>query len=120
MLNETLGKLHFWVTFVGAYAIFFPMFLMGILGVPRRYFDFNALQYLPPQTSALNIAITVAALTVGAAQLIFLGNLIWSALWGKRAEANPWAQQPSNGRRHDPASARQLGRTNPDSLSLGL
>jgi cytochrome c oxidase subunit 1 len=90
MLNETLGKLHFWVTFVGAYAIFFPMFLMGISGVPRRYFDFNALQYLPPQTSALNIAITVAALTVGAAQLIFLGNLIWSALWGKRAEANPW------------------------------
>jgi cytochrome c oxidase subunit 1 len=90
MLNETLGKLHFWVTFVGAYAIFFPMFLMGILGVPRRYFDFNALQYLPPQTSALNIAITVAALTVGAVQLIFLGNLIWSALWGKRAEANPW------------------------------
>jgi cytochrome c oxidase subunit 1 len=90
MLNETLGKLHFWVTFVGAYAIFLPMFLMGILGVPRRYFDFNALQYLPPQTSALNIAITVAALTVGAAQLIFLGNLIWSALWGKRAEANPW------------------------------
>jgi cytochrome c oxidase subunit I len=90
MLNETLGKLHFWVTFVGAHAIFFPMFLMGILGVPRRYFDFNALQYLPPQTSALNIAITVAALTVGAVQLIFLGNLIWSALWGKRAEANPW------------------------------
>jgi cytochrome c oxidase subunit 1 len=90
MLNETLGKLHFWVTFVGAYAIFFPMFLMGILGVPRRYFDFNALQYLPPQTHALNIAITVAALAVGAAQLIFLGNLIWSALWGKRAEANPW------------------------------
>jgi cytochrome c oxidase subunit 1 len=90
MLNETLGKLHFWVTFVGAYAIFFPMFLMGILGVPRRYFDFNVLQYLPPQTHALNIAITVAALAVGAAQLIFLGNLIWSALWGKRAESNPW------------------------------
>jgi cytochrome c oxidase subunit 1 len=90
MLNETLGKLHFWVTFVGAYAIFFPMFLMGILGVPRRYFDFNVLQYLPPQTHALNIVITVAALTVGAVQLIFLGNLIWSALKGKRAEANPW------------------------------
>jgi len=90
MFNETLGKLHFWVTFVGAYAIFFPMFLLGILGVPRRYFDFNVLQYLPPQTNALNIAITVAALTVGAAQLIFLGNLIWSALKGKRAEANPW------------------------------
>ncbi len=90
MFHETLGKLHFWVTFVGAYMIFFPMFLMGILGVPRRYFDFNALQYLPPQTHGLNIVITVAALTVGAVQLVFLGNLIWSALKGKRAEANPW------------------------------
>ncbi len=90
MLNETLGKLHFWVTFVGAYMIFFPMFLLGILGVPRRYFDFNVLEYLPPQTGVLNIVITVAALTVGAAQLLFLGNLIWSALKGKKAEANPW------------------------------
>ncbi len=90
MLNETLGKLHFWVTFVGAYMIFFPMFLLGILGVPRRYFDFNILGYLPPQTGLLNIVITVAALTVGAVQLLFLGNLIWSALKGKKAEANPW------------------------------
>lgn len=90
MLNETLGKLHFWVTFVGAYMIFFPMFLMGILGVPRRYFDFDVLQYLPPQTHGLNIVITIAALTVGAAQLLFLGNLIWSAVRGPRAEPNPW------------------------------
>ncbi len=90
MLNEMLGKLHFWVTFVGAYMIFFPMFLLGILGVPRRYFDFNILEYLPPQTGLLNIVITVAALTVGAVQLLFLGNLIWSALKGKKAEANPW------------------------------
>lgn len=90
MLNETLGKLHFWVTFVGAYAIFFPMFLLGILGVPRRYFDFNVLQYLPPQTHTLNVIITIAALTVGAAQLLFLGNLIWSAVRGRRAPANPW------------------------------
>ena len=90
MLNETLGKLHFWVTFVGAYAIFFPMFLLGILGVPRRYFDFNVLQYLPPQTHTLNVIITIAALTVGAVQLLFLGNLIWSAVRGRRAPANPW------------------------------
>ncbi len=90
MLNETLGKLHFWVTFVGSYMIFFPMFLMGIVGVPRRYFDFNVLQYLPPQTGGLNLFITIAALTVGVAQLLFLGNLIWSAMKGKRADANPW------------------------------
>ncbi len=90
MFNERLGKLHFLVTFVGAYMIFFPMFLLGILGVPRRYFDFEALQYLPPQTHGLNIVITVAALIVGAAQLLFLGNLIWSAVRGPRAAANPW------------------------------
>lgn len=90
MFHETLGKIHFWVTFVGSYMIFFPMFLLGILGVPRRYFDFTALQYLPPQTHGLNIFITIAALTVGAAQLLFLGNLVWSAMRGRRAEANPW------------------------------
>lgn len=90
MLNERLGKLHFWVTFVGAYMIFFPMFLLGILGVPRRYFDFQALQYLPPQTHGLNIVITIAALVVGAMQLVFLGNLIWSAVRGERAAPNPW------------------------------
>lgn len=90
MLNETLGKLHFWVTFVGSYLIFFPMFLMGILGVPRRYFDFDTLQYLPAQTHGLSLFITVAALTVGAAQIVFLGNLLWGALRGKKVEANPW------------------------------
>lgn len=90
MFNETLGKLHFWVTFVGAYMIFFPMFLLGILGVPRRYFDFEALQYLPTQTAGLNIVITIAALIVGAAQVVFLVNLIWSAVRGRRAESNPW------------------------------
>ncbi|MCX8102917.1 MAG: cbb3-type cytochrome c oxidase subunit I [Candidatus Bipolaricaulota bacterium] len=90
MFNETLGKLHFWVTFVGAYMIFFPMFLLGILGVPRRYFDFTVLQYLPPQTSGLNTIITIAALIVGAVQLIFLANLIGSAVRGRRAAPNPW------------------------------
>ncbi len=90
MFHEALGRLHFWVTFVGSYMIFFPMFLMGIMGIPRRYFDFSVLQYLPAQTQGLNVVITIAALIVGAAQLLFLGNLIWSAFRGKRAEANPW------------------------------
>lgn len=90
MFNETLGKWHFWVTFLGSYMIFFPMFLMGILGIPRRYFDFNALQYLPAQTKGLSLVITIVALIVGAAQLLFVGNLIWSAIKGKRSEANPW------------------------------
>ncbi|MCS7198487.1 MAG: cbb3-type cytochrome c oxidase subunit I [Candidatus Bipolaricaulota bacterium] len=90
MFNETLGKIHFWVTFIGAYMIFFPMLLLGILGVPRRYFDFTVLQYLPWQTQGLNAFITITALIVGAAQVIFLANLIWSAVRGQRAEPNPW------------------------------
>jgi cytochrome c oxidase subunit 1 len=90
MLHEGLGKLHFWVTFIGSYMIFFPMFLMGVLGAPRRYFDFNVLQYLPTETHGLSAVITIAALTVGAIQLVFLGNLVWSTFKGQKAEPNPW------------------------------
>jgi len=90
MYNELLGKVHFWVSFVGAYAIFFPMLWLGLNGTPRRYFSFDRLDYLPEGTGALNVFITVAALIVGAAQLLFAFNLIWSALKGPKAEGNPW------------------------------
>jgi len=90
MMSEPLGKIHFWATFLGSYLIFFPMHYMGFLGVPRRYFSFEAFEFIPPSAQALNAFITVVALLVGATQLLFLGNLIWSALKGKRAEGNPW------------------------------
>ena len=90
MYNEFLGKVHFWVSFVGAYAIFFPMLWLGLNGTPRRYFSFARLDYLPEGTGTLNVFITVAALIVGAAQLLFAFNLIWSALKGPKAEGNPW------------------------------
>lgn len=90
MYNETLGKVHFWVTFVGAYLIFFPMYWMGFMGVPRRYFSFAAVESLPDSVKGLNVVMTVAALAVGAAQLLFVVNIIWSALRGRRAEGNPW------------------------------
>jgi cytochrome c oxidase subunit 1 len=90
MLNEGLGKFHFWVSFVGAYAIFFPMHYVGLMGVPRRYFEMGETAFIPPSAQTLNAFISVAALTVGFAQMVFLFNLIWSLFKGKPAGANPW------------------------------
>jgi cytochrome c oxidase subunit 1 len=90
MLDETLGRLHFWVTFLGAYAIFFPMHYIGILGVPRRYYELGQTAFVPPSAATLNVFITIAALIVGAAQLVFLFNLVWSLFRGKVAGSNPW------------------------------
>ncbi len=90
MLNDTLGQWHFWITFLGTYAIFFPMHYLGILGMPRRYYTFEGYEFIPQSAHTLNTWITVAALIVATAQLMFIGNLIWSALRGKRADGNPW------------------------------
>ena len=90
MLNETLGKIHFWITFVGSYAIYFPMHYQGFIGVPRRYFEIYDSPYIETSTMGLNVFITVEALIVGAAQLLFIYNLISSARLGKKAERNPW------------------------------
>jgi cytochrome c oxidase subunit 1 len=90
MMDERLGKLHFWLTFLGMYAIFFPMHYLGFMGVPRRYYGFGALQYLAPDAQGIQVFISIAAFVTGAAQLIFLYNVVRSLWWGKRAEANPW------------------------------
>jgi cytochrome c oxidase subunit I len=90
MLNDTLGKLHFWVTFLGAYAIFFPMHYLGLLGVPRRYYELGETAFIPPSAATLNVFISIAALIVGSAQLVFLFNLIWSLSRGREAGSNPW------------------------------
>src|SRR5881409_3336643 len=68
MLDNTMGKFHFWVTFLGAYLIFFPMHYLGLLGVPRRYHDIGEVAFIPPSAHTLNAFITVVALTVGFAQ----------------------------------------------------
>src|SRR5881296_678632 len=64
MLNEPLGKFHFWVTFLGAYLIYFPMHYLGLLGVPRRYHDIGEAAFIPSSTHTLNAFITIMALTV--------------------------------------------------------
>ena len=90
MLNLAMGHIHFWITFLGAYAIFFPMHYLGLMGVPRRYYELGEAAFIPPSAHTLNMFISVAALVVGAAQLLFLFNLAWSLRWGKQAGGNPW------------------------------
>ncbi|HMK91094.1 MAG TPA: cbb3-type cytochrome c oxidase subunit I [Methylocystis sp.] len=90
MMDETLGKIHFWITFLGAYAIFFPMHYLGVLGVPRRFYELGETAFVPPSAATLNVVITVMALIVGFAQSIFFLNLFKSLKYGKPAGGNPW------------------------------
>jgi len=91
MLDDTMGKVHFWITFIGTYAIYLPMYYLGILGVPRRYYAYgNAIEFIPPSVHEANVWITLSALVVASAQLVFLFNLIWSYFYGKVADGNPW------------------------------
>ena len=90
MLNDPLAKFHFWVTFLGAYAIFFPMHYLGLLGMPRRYHDIGETAFIPSSAHDLNAFISIVALIVGFAQMVFVFNLIWSLRYGKKAGPNPW------------------------------
>ena len=88
-LNETLGKLHFWITLPGTYAIFMPMHFLGLAGAERRYADSTAVQYLPA-LQPIQYFISIAAFITIAAQLLFVINLVWSLKFGEKAEKNPW------------------------------
>ncbi|BFM16815.1 cbb3-type cytochrome c oxidase subunit I [Maricurvus nonylphenolicus] len=90
MLHDGMGQWHFWVTFLGTYAIYFPMHYLGILGMPRRYFAYENYDFIPASAHDLNAFITVMALIVGAFQLLFIVNLIWSYFKGKPSGHNPW------------------------------
>nr|WP_087573056.1 cbb3-type cytochrome c oxidase subunit I [Sphingomonas sp. CDS-1] len=90
MWNDTLGKLHFWITFLGVYAIFLPMHYLGILGVPRRYYALGETAFIPPSVHLANEWISIAALVVFAAQGLFFFNMIWSLFRGPKADPNPW------------------------------
>ena len=95
MLNHTLGHIHFWITFLGAYAIFLPLHYIGFLGVPRRYFelvgpDGSLPAFIPESVASLNAFVTVVVLIVGAAQIVFIYNIVTSIFKGKIAEKNPW------------------------------
>jgi cytochrome c oxidase subunit 1 len=88
MMNETLGRVHFWLTFIGTYAIFMPFHYLGMAGNVRRYSAFTD-DYLVPLIPVHKF-ITIAALFTGAVQFIFLANLIYSRFKGPKAPDNPW------------------------------
>jgi cytochrome c oxidase subunit 1 len=90
MMDETLGKLHFWLTFVGVYCIFMPMHFVGIEGGVRRYADSSGASYLAA-LQPLHRFMTIAAFATAAAQLVFFYNFFRSLKIGKEASINPWS-----------------------------
>ena len=90
MFNVALGKIHFWLTFIGAFAIYLPMHYLGFLGVPRRYYAMGNTEFMPDSAMTLNAHITQVAIFVGIVQLIFIVNILWSLFKGKPAGSNPW------------------------------
>ena len=90
MMHEGLGKLHFWCTVLGTYAIYLPMHYLGFLGVPRRYYAMGSTDFIPPSAQTLNENITLAAIFVALAQILFFINVFWSMRAGKPAGPNPW------------------------------
>jgi len=89
LMNERWGKIHFVITFIAANCTFYPMHILGVGGVPRRYFEptpFATWEHLQP----INTFISISAFIMGFSQLIFLGNVFYSLFWGPKADRNPW------------------------------
>ncbi|AEI49357.1 cytochrome c oxidase subunit I [Runella slithyformis] len=89
MMNNTMGQLHFWLTFAGVYLVFFPMHYIGIAGFPRRYYQFTSFDFGKSFTD-LNMFVSIAAIFTFFAQFIFLWNFFYSMFKGKVAPMNPW------------------------------
>jgi cytochrome c oxidase subunit 1 len=89
MMNKDLGYLHFWLTAISAYGVFFPMHFIGLAGLPRRYYNNTAFPIFDDLLH-INKVITIFALIGGVAQLIFLANFFFSIYKGKKAPKNPW------------------------------
>lgn len=89
-MNNTLGYIHFWVTMIGAYLIFWPMHYMGLAGVPRRYLDFNLWSSFK-QFDSLNKMISIVTIIVFAVNLMFVFNFFYSIFKGRKTRTrNPW------------------------------
>ena len=89
MLNKNLGYVHFWVTAICSYGVFFPMHFIGMAGLPRRYYTNTAFP-LFDDLQNVNVLITVFALVGGVFQIVFLYNFFHSIFYGKRSVQNPW------------------------------
>ena len=89
MMNETWGRVHFFITLAGTYAIFMPMHYLGIAGGTRRYSQYTEVAYLQ-KLMPIHQFMTYAAIITIAAQFIFMINLFWSMFKGLKASDNPW------------------------------
>jgi len=89
MMSKDMGYLHFWITAVSAYGVFFPMHFIGLAGLPRRYYSNSAFPIFDDLLQ-INQVITVFAIVGGLAQLIFLANFFFSIKNGQKAVQNPW------------------------------
>jgi cytochrome c oxidase subunit 1 len=89
MMNETMNKIHFWITFVGVYCIFMPMHYLGIAGHPRRYSELSGFEFLKP-LEGVHTFMSHAAFLTAAVQLLFFFNIFWSIWKGRKAPDNPW------------------------------
>jgi cytochrome c oxidase subunit 1 len=89
MLNKNLGYVHFWVTAICAYGVFFPMHFIGMAGLPRRYYT-NTNFPLFDDLQNVNVLITTFALIGGVFQLVFLYNFFVSIFYGEKSVQNPW------------------------------
>ena len=89
MMDERLGKIHFWLTFVTYNLVFFPMHNIGMGGQMRRLYDPTIYDFLKPQ-QPLNEFISIAAFALFAVQFIFAFNFVWSLKKGRKAPQNPW------------------------------
>lgn len=89
MMDDKLGYVHFWLTFIGVYLVFFPMHYIGIAGFPRRYYSFTNFDAFSSFTD-LNMFVSAAAIITFGGQFIFVFNFIYSIFRGRLAPANPW------------------------------
>ncbi|MBJ6116923.1 cbb3-type cytochrome c oxidase subunit I [Pontibacter sp. BT310] len=89
MMDEKLGFVHFWLTFIAVYLVFMPMHYVGIAGFPRRYYNWTGFETFNMFTD-LNTFISISAIIGFTAQFIFLFNFIYSMFKGRRATLNPW------------------------------
>jgi cytochrome c oxidase subunit 1 len=89
MMNAKLGYLHFWLTFICAYLVFFPLHFLGLDGVPRRYYAFTEFEFMNKWLT-VNVFVTWSAIIAALAQVAFLFNFFYSIFKGKKAPQNPW------------------------------